>query len=145
MPTALCPSGGTRRGAPHGPLQGSSIPPCQKPAGIRPVQFVHAAGEQPRPGLSLQLSLYHCYQCHTVTLQMQPKAGCEWSWRAGNWQCRELPACVSLSGSDLLWGQQSQASTARAMQACGTSFFPAWHCTQNLLASTQPCARGFVE
>lgn len=98
---------------------GSFIPPCQKPAGIRPVQFVHAAGEQPGPGLSLQLSLYHCGQSHTVTLQVQPRAECEWSWRAGTWQCRDLPTCVSLSGSDLMWGQQSQPSIARAMHACG--------------------------
>lgn len=131
MPTALCPSVGTRPGAPHGPVQqwcdlGSSILPCQRPAGIRPVQFVLAAGEQPVPGLCFQLSLHYCDQCHTVTLQIQPKAVWEWSWRAGNWQGRDLPACVSLSGSDLLWGQQSQPSTARAMHARGTSFFPAY-------------------
>lgn len=120
----MCPSVGIRRGDPHAPVHqccrlGSSIPPCQKPAGIRPVQFVRAAGEQPGPGLSLQPSLYHCDQSHTVTLQMQPRAGCEWSWRAGKWQRRDLPTCVSLSGSDLMWGQQNQPSTARAMHACG--------------------------
>lgn len=74
------------------------------------MQFVHAAGRQPGPGLPLQQTLYH-----TVTLQMQPRAECEWSWRARNWQCRDLLACVYLSGSDLLWGQKSKPATARAM------------------------------
>ena len=75
------------------------------------VQYVHTVGEQPGPAPAFwclfnppgSLRLVS----HVLTMQTRPRAACEWSWRAKlGW---DLAACLSLPGSDLLWGQ-SRAS-----------------------------------
>lgn len=87
---------------------------------LKPVQYVHAVGEQPGPApacwcpFSPPVSLQPV--SHTLAMQTQPKAACERSWRAEpGWD----PAVPVLAWQRPDVGaEQNEPTTARVMHTC---------------------------